>query len=106
MKAASVLPAIVLLAGCSAGPVAVDPTSAGAPTEQPAPPRAAVQWEDYDAAIKTNIDELQATADCDALQEAFDTADSNNAATRDRTGHSNAMLMTYIDEALRLADCY
>lgn len=64
-----------------------------------------VPWEDYPS-VQSRIDGLAAAKDCAGLQAEFDTADANNAATEQRTGHNNADLMGYIDEALRSAGCY
>jgi hypothetical protein len=77
-----------------------------APEAEELDARSDVPWADYDASVQVRIDELQQAADCAALQEEFDTADANSAATMDRTGHGNSALMLYIDEALRLAGCY
>jgi hypothetical protein len=63
-----------------------------------------VQWDDYAPGMQSRIDGL--ATDCDALQQEFDNADANNAATMSRTGHNNAELMKYIDAKLRTAGCY
>lgn len=76
------------------------------PEPEPEEDRHEVPWQDYDAALQPRIDDLTNTADCTALQAEFDTADANNDATMARTGHNNVDLMTYIDEALQLANCY
>jgi len=68
--------------------------------------RAPVQWEDYAAELKANIDDMAALPDCAGLQNEFDIADANSEATMDRVGHGNAELMRYVDEAMRLAHCY
>lgn len=65
-----------------------------------------VPWADYDPSVKARIDSASATRDCTTLQSEFDTADANNAATLRRTGHNNAALMNYIDDAMKSADCY
>jgi hypothetical protein len=72
------------------------------------PPEGAlsVQWEDYAASLKARIDVARKAKDCTKLQAEFDTADANNAATMERTGHNDAQLMAYIDAAMRIADCY
>jgi hypothetical protein len=69
-------------------------------------PEVEVPWEDYDASVKLEIDELAAQNDCEGLQEQFDIADANNEATMSRTGHNNAQLMAYIDQKLQAASCY
>lgn len=63
-------------------------------------------WDDYDPSVKVRIDDLEIGRDCVGLQAEFDTAYENDASTRERTGHGNADLMIYIDEALRAAGCY
>jgi hypothetical protein len=44
--------------------------------------------------------------DCSGLQAQFDISYSNNDATMSRTGHNNADLMSYTDEAMQIAGCY
>lgn len=75
-------------------------------TPAPAAPEAGVPWGDYSPDVKTRIDGLAASKDCTALQDEFNTADANDAATRTRTGHGNTELMTYIDGRMRAAGCY
>ncbi len=65
-----------------------------------------VQWGDYASDLKGRIDGEAARKDCAALQTDFDDADANNDATVARTGHNNAELMGYIDDAMRGAGCY
>jgi hypothetical protein len=88
--------AVLLLAGCATTPFEPPLVS----------DRQTVEWEDYSPGVQDRIDVLEAEQDCAALQDEFDTADANSAATLERTGHSNANLMGYIDEALELAGCY
>jgi hypothetical protein len=106
MRIMGTLLVVIALAGCSASPQREVPVDESPVAEAPADARTVVEWEDYDASVTVRIDDLQSAADCAGLQGEFDTADANNAATLDRTGHSNLNLMTYIDEALRLAGCY
>lgn len=101
-RIAPILIAAFLLTGCFASPPPVVPAEPAEPTSA----RADVPWDDYSADVKTRIDDATQNADCDALQKEFDTADANNDATAARTDHNNAALMTYIDEALKLAGCY
>lgn len=96
--------AVLLLAGCASSVPAEAPASSSAASQ--APTRTEVPWGDYDPSVQTRIDDLTDAADCSALQAEFDTADANNDITMNRTGHNNADLMTYIDEALELAGCY
>jgi len=97
------LTTLLALTACSAPALEEEPSPTTAPQENT---RAEVPWQDYDASVKTRIDELTEVGDCAALQAEFDVADANDDTTRARTGHGNAELMTYIDEALRLAGCY
>lgn len=83
---------VLILTGCSAP--APQPT---APlTSAPQDERTDVDWDQYPRDAQRLIDEAEATEDCDTLQATFDVAD--NAGFLDQ--------MTYIDEALKLADCY
>jgi len=92
------LAALTLLAltGC----IRLDPTDPMPDT------RTEVPWGDYDETVKERIDGLEDAKDCAGLQGEFDIADANSTATLNRTGHGNADLMGYIDEALELAGCY
>jgi hypothetical protein len=65
-----------------------------------------VTWSDYAPAVKTTIDQLKDSKDCNGLQQQFDNADANDSATRARVGHGNAALMGYINDAMRAAGCY
>ena len=86
--AAAVALAGLVLAGCSSG---------GGDS---------VPWGDYAPDVQSRIDKLASSKDCAGLQDSFDTADANNEATMKRTGHNNAALMTYIDDAMKSAGCY
>lgn len=101
MKPLVAIAAVLLLAGCAGSPNA-DTTA----EPDPAPATTTVEWEDYAPELQGQIDALAVAADCTGLQSAFDTADANSDATRDRTGHGSAKLMAYIDEALKTAGCY
>jgi hypothetical protein len=106
MRIMGALLILVALAGCSATTQRDVPVGEPPAAEAQAGARTAVEWEDYDASVQVRIDEMQTAADCAGLQGEFDIADANSTATLNRTGHSNANLMSYIDEALRLAGCY
>jgi hypothetical protein len=69
-------------------------------------PDDSVVWSDYAPQVRTNIDTAAAAKDCQTLQSLFDSANSNNASTRQRTGHGNAELMAYIDKSMHNAGCY
>ncbi len=88
----------LVLAGCSS-----------APTETPEPTaneRTIVPWQDYAPEVKIRLDEMMEANDCSGLQAQFDISYSNNDATMSRTGHNNADLMSYTDEAMQIAGCY
>lgn len=98
--------AALLLTGCSVSKSkeeAVEKNTAGVVQTTD---RTEVEWADYDASVKTTIDDLETAKDCAGLQSQFDIADANSEATMNRAGHSNAKLMGYIDEALKAAGCY
>jgi len=76
--------------------------STGALTES----SSGVDWENYAPEVKTRIDSLAASGDCDALQREFDTADANDDLQRDRVGEGNADLMRYIDDKMADVGCY
>jgi len=92
---------LTLFTGCSSAPTA--PTATESPTAQS---RAQVEWGDYAHSVKVDVDELTDIRDCGGLQAAFDIAYKNDETTRTRVGHGNAKLMEYIDEAMKIADCY
>lgn len=104
---------VLVLSGCTVSDSNSPETSevvstetAAVETQPSSPDRTKVEWEDYDSSVKTNIDALEAAKDCAGLQSQFDIADANGDATYKRTGHNNAKLMGYIDEALQAAGCY
>jgi hypothetical protein len=76
------------------------------PTAAPANNAGGVTWSDYAPGLQSTIDSLAAAKNCNALQQQFDTADANNAATQSRTGHNNADLMSYIDAKMSAAGCH
>lgn len=92
----------LLLTGCTVSGGSTDTPT----TETSKPATASVEWEDYAPTLQSDIDALTAAKDCNALQEQFNNADSNNTATQERTGHNNAKLMRYLDEAMKTASCY
>lgn len=63
-------------------------------------------WADYAPSLQARIDALGTSRDCAGLQDEFDTADANNEATFNRTGHDNAELIGYIDDTMENASCY
>lgn len=89
---------LLVLAGCSS-----------APAESPEPranERTTVPWQDYAPEVKVRLDEMMEAKDCSGLQAQFDISYSNNDVTMSRTGHNNADLLSYTDEALQIAGCY
>ena len=69
-----------------------------------AEPDAAVQWQDYTSDLQSSIDQLADAKDCSGLLAQIDTAEMNNDATMDQTGHDNAQLISYIQRGGR--DCW
>ena len=65
-----------------------------------------VNWNNYAPAVKQRIAEYIDASDCTNLQVEFDNADNNNDNQRNRTGESNAELMTLLDSQLRKLSCY
>jgi hypothetical protein len=84
--AAGALIAALLLAGCAA------PTPAAEPEAPPS--RAEVDWSAYPSNYQRIVDEETEEGDCEALQGMFDAAPNDPD------------LLGYLDEAMRLADCY
>ena len=74
-------------------------------TVKPAPTES-VEWRDYGPDVQAEIDALAEAKDCVALQEQIDVAVATWNATINRTGHSNAKLIAYLDAAMRDAGCY
>ena len=65
-----------------------------------------VKWENYADTVKQRIADLIDAQDCASLQTEFDIADQNSEATRNRTGDSNANLMSLIDDQMRKIGCF
>jgi len=86
-KVVPVVLAVLALAGCAANP--------GTPSATPVTStRTQVDWSGYAASYQQIIDEETAEGDCTALQDMFDVAPDDPD------------LLSYIDESLRIADCY
>ena len=105
---------LILVAACggssspgSAGPAAGS-GSAGptASSRSAGPSEGAVEWQDYAPDVQPRIDELAEAKDCATLQEQFNIAVATQSDTLRRTGHNNAKLLNYINDALRDAGCY
>jgi len=78
---------VLLLSGCTTG--AVPPTP-----EPVAETRTEVDWDAYPPSYQQIADEETEQKDCEALQDMFDIAPDDPNVLR------------YLDEALRIADCY
>ena len=65
-----------------------------------------VPWGDYAPRLQEQIITARTAKDCATLQTMFNNAAANNQATLTRTGHNNADLMAYIDQALKDASCH
>lgn len=103
--------AVAAFAGCGGGDTSTNTGQASQSVAVPSPsssctPLGSGCWEDYDPQVQARIDKAIASGNCAKLQDEFDQAEANNAATMERLGHNNADLMTYIDEGLQQAGCY
>jgi hypothetical protein len=94
---------LLLVAACGGPATATAPPTA---TPKPLPTESVVEWQDYAPDVQSQLDTLAEAKDCDALQQQFDIAVSTSHSTLNRTGHSNAKLIAYIDAAMRDAGCY
>jgi hypothetical protein len=65
-----------------------------------------VNWDNYAPAVKSLIADLIDTQDCEGLQTQFDNADGNNTAQLNRTGESNAELLSLLDSEMQNIGCY
>ena len=92
----------LMLTGCAVSNGSTDAPSAESSKQS----TATVEWEDYAPTLQADIDALASAKDCNGLQEQFNNADVNNTATQERTGHNNAKLMKYLDDAMKTAGCY
>jgi hypothetical protein len=103
---------VILAAACggSSSLESTEPTVAPAPGPSEVlsarPTEGAVEWQDYAPDVQSRIDELAAEKDCATLQEQFNIAVATQSDTLRRTGHNNAKLLNYINDALREAGCY
>ena len=68
--------------------------------------KSSVDWQNYSPALKSLIADLIDAQDCEGLQTQFDNADANNTAQLNRTGKSNAELMSLLDNEMRNIGCY
>lgn len=84
---ALVLAALLLVAGCS--------TSEDEPTNRE-PSMPDIDTSQFAPSVRLRIDRMSDRGNCVGLQDEFDIAD----------GNQNVELMTYIDEAMKAADCY
>lgn len=99
--------AAIVIWNLASNRVEPSPTPTASPgVSQDVDPLPYVPWDDYASTVRTRIDEMAVSADCSGLQVEFDSADDADAATRNRTGHGNADLMSYIDAQMRRAGCY
>lgn len=74
-------------------------------SEETATTRTDVQWENYAAEVKIRLDEMMEAKDCEGLRAQSEISESNNAATLNRVGHDNSKLISYTDEAMKIAGC-
>lgn len=95
---------VVLAAGLLAAPG--DNDDQAAVTRSTPAPSASMFGSKYSVTVQERIDTMADHRDCAGLQDEFDIADANDAATRNRTGSGTADLMGYIDDAMRRVGCY
>lgn len=62
-------------------------------------------WADYDAGIKSDIDRATDARDCQGIESFYGMATATEDSVMARSGHGNQALVTYLDEAVILANC-
>ncbi|HEY0520451.1 MAG TPA: hypothetical protein VGC84_13235 [Ilumatobacteraceae bacterium] len=65
-----------------------------------------VVWGDYAPALQSKIDAMAVAKDCAGLQLQFNQIGGTNLAMRNRYGHGNVEVLTYIDKKEREASCF
>ena len=63
-------------------------------------------WGDYDVGLQAKIDSMAAAKDCDGMQAEFNQIGGTNLAVRNKFGHGNEAVLTYIDAREREANCF
>ena len=63
-------------------------------------------WKNYDPIVKTRIDEIANSGNCQDLQSEFEAAYANDSGQRARVGEGNSELMGYIDSKLIEIGCH
>jgi hypothetical protein len=65
-----------------------------------------VEWADYEPSLQATIDAMAVAQDCDGMQLKFNEIGGTNLAERNKFGHGNEAVLTYIDAKERAADCF
>jgi hypothetical protein len=65
-----------------------------------------VRWADYTPGLQAKIDAMSIAKDCDGMQSEFNQIGATNLAVRNRFGHGNVEVLSYIDGKEREASCF
>ena len=65
-----------------------------------------VLWGDYAPGLQAKIDAMAVAKDCDGMQLQFNEIGGTNLEVRNRFGHGNLEILTYIDGKERAANCF
>lgn len=71
----------------------------------PSDPASAVDWENYDPGLQTQIEQLAAAGDCAALDEMRAEAQASESDQIEQTGNGNEDLIRFIDSELESTEC-
>ena len=63
-------------------------------------------WADYEPGLQAKIDAMAVSKDCDGMQSDFNQIGATNLAVRQKFGHGNEAVLTYIDAKEREANCF
>jgi hypothetical protein len=64
-----------------------------------------VQWNDYDAGLQLNIDQMTTNQDCQGLQSFFGMIAATEESMKINSGHGNEALEKYLNEAIAISGC-
>ena len=67
--------------------------------------RSAVVWADYDTGLQNTIDQATGAGDCRGISTFFGMTTATEDSVLARTGHGNEAVVTYLNEALVIANC-
>jgi hypothetical protein len=65
-----------------------------------------VPWRDYAPGLQARIDAMALAKDCDGMQLEFNQIGGTNLEVRNKFGHGNVEVLTYIDSKEREANCF